>query len=356
MTAALAEKRFADHPDGDPLSMTARLARRALLQDPTAVKAVSTLGLQAQMRGDARQARQFFDYAQRLSRRHLPTQLWAIEDAVARGDVAQALNHYDIALRTSNRAPDVLFPVLGSAISQADVRRDLIALLRQRPLWAGEFVGFVAAGGLDPKAAALVLQGVQNSGVPITAEAVAFLINRLLDAGATDAAWDFYASARGVKDRRTSRDPHFVANLSAPSVFDWTPINDAGIVTSMQRGPAGGLFDFATSSGAGGTILQQFELLPPGTYRLEGRSAGIEQPTSSLPYWMMSCQDGRETGRVAIPNSTHAGGRFVGYFIVPQACPRQILALVVRSSANTVGVTGQIETASLRPTNESQGH
>lgn len=354
VTAALAEKRFADHPDDDPLSISAQLARRALRQDPTAVKAVSTLGLQAQMHGDTGRTQRIFDYAQMLSRRHLPTQLWVIEDAVARGDIAQALRHYDIALRTSSRASEVLFPVLGSAIAQREVRRDLIALLRQRPLWADDFVGFVAASGTDPKAVADVLQGLRGSGVPVTAEAVAFLVNRLLAAGATDDAWRYYATTRGVTDRGMSRDPDFEANLMTPSVFDWTPVNDAGIVTSFQRGPSGGVFDFATSSGNGGIVLQQMQLLPPKTYRLEGHSTGIEQPAVSAPYWVLSCRGSGEIGRVAVPNSAQAGGQFTGVFTVPASCPVQVLALVVRSTSSVAGVTGQIETVRLRPaiTNE----
>lgn len=350
VAAALAEKLFADHPDGNPLSAPAVLARRALRQDPTAVTAVSTLGLQAYIHGDTERARRIFNYAQILSRRHLATQLWVIEDAVARGDVALALRHYDIALRTSSRAPDVLYPVLGSAITQPEVRQDLIALLRQRPLWAGDFVGFVAAGGTDPKAAADVVQGLRGSGVPVTAEAVAFLVNRLLDAGAIGDAWRYYAATRGVTDRRMSRDPAFEANLSTPSVFDWTPVNDAGIVTSFQRGPSGGMFDFATSSGVGGIVLQQMQLLQAGTYRLEGRSAGIEQPATSLPYWVLSCRAGAEIGRVTVPNSAQAGGQFAGTFTVPASCPVQVLALVVRSTASVTGVTGQIEIVRLIPT------
>lgn len=349
VAAALAEKKFTENPDSNPGSATAQLARRAILQDPTVVQAVSTLGLQAQMRGDTAQARKIFDYSQMLSRRHLTTQLWEIENAVSRGDVAQTLRHYDIALRTSSRAPDVLFPVLGSAISEQEVRHDLIALLRQRPLWAGDFVGFVAAGGTDPKAVAQLFQGLRGSGVPITAEAVSFLVNRLIDVGEIDDAWRYYASARGVSDRRMSRDASFISNLSTPSVFDWVPNNDAGIVASFQRGSSGGLFDFATSSGVGGVVLQQLQFLPPGRYRLEGRSAGIEQPVGSLPYWTLSCRGGGEIGRVVVPNSTQAGGRFAGSFTVPAQCRVQALGLVVRSSDAVGGVTGQFLQVRLRP-------
>lgn len=78
-----------------------RLARLALRQDPTAVAALATLGLNAQIRGDTNSARRYFAYSDKLSRRSLTTRLWAIEDAVARDDIPAALRNYDVALRTS---------------------------------------------------------------------------------------------------------------------------------------------------------------------------------------------------------------------------------------------------------------
>lgn len=99
-----------------------RLGRKALRQDPTAVVAVSTLGFDAQLRGQTAEAQRLFGYAEALSRRDLQTQVWAIENSVAQGDVAAALHHYDIALRTSPDAQAVLFPILASAISTQPVR------------------------------------------------------------------------------------------------------------------------------------------------------------------------------------------------------------------------------------------
>ena len=51
-----------------------RIARQALVQDPTAVAAVATLGINAQLRGDTGPARRIFAYANQLSRRDLRTQ------------------------------------------------------------------------------------------------------------------------------------------------------------------------------------------------------------------------------------------------------------------------------------------
>src|SRR5690606_28285593 len=104
ITAAVAEQSFTLTPDASSASEAARLARLALRQDATAVSALSVLGLQAQLRRDASQARDLFSYAHQLSRRELRTQIWGIEEAVGRGDIAGALEQYDRALRTSHRA------------------------------------------------------------------------------------------------------------------------------------------------------------------------------------------------------------------------------------------------------------
>lgn len=349
ITAHLAEQRFLDNPAGGAQTPAAQLARRALRQDPTAVSAVATLGLQAQLRGDAAQARQVFGYAQRLSRRDLQTQLWAIEDAVVRGDIPGALRHYDIALRTSRRAPDLLFPVLASAIADPAIRANLVPTLAPQPIWGAGFIGYVAGNSDDPRAVADLLAGLQRADVPVSSEASATAINRLIAADAFDDAWRYYAASRDDVARTRSRDPRFTADLPVPSAFDWVPVNDTGVATSIQRGEKGGIVDFSAPPSVGGTVVRQLQLLPAGTYRLQGSSVGIEQPSGSQPYWVLACRNGRELGRVAVPNSAEGNGVFTGRFSVPADCAVQTLSLVVRPSSEITGVAGQIERAELVP-------
>lgn len=349
ITAALAASRFAADPSSGQNGEAARLAERALRQDATAVRAVVTLGLQAQVRGDLATARRIFAYAQKLSRRDLQTQLWAVEDAVQRGDIDGALRHYDIALRTSKSAPDLLFPVLSAAISDEKVRAGLVALLAERPPWESAFVGFAADKGSDPRAIGAFLIDLRRAGVPVPAGAMAAAVDKLFTQGAFDAAWRFYSAMRPQADRRRSRDPRFNVELSAPSLFDWVLISNEGVSGSIQRGAAGGVFDFAVPPAIGGVLLQQRQLLPPGRYRLEGRGIGIEQPPRSRPYWTLTCPDGRELGRIEMPNSSQGDGVFTGYLIVPVECQVQTLSLVARSTDVADGVSGQIEHVQLTP-------
>lgn len=354
ITALAAQKLAGLEASAADRARSDRLARRALLQEPTAVAAAATLGLNAEIRGDVASARRLFGHAERLSRRDLQTQLWSVEDAVRRGDVAGALRHYDIALRTSRVAPDLLFPVLGSAIADPAIRTALAGTLKGRPLWGPGFIDHVAANGREPRATAGLFLALRRSGVPVSETARAAVIGALLTRDLTDAAWSFYAAGRPDADRRRSRDPGFTADLVEPSLFDWATINDGRVTASIQRGGdpgagGGGIVDFAAPASVGGALLQQLQVLPPGDYRIEGRSAGIEQPEGARPYWALSCRDGRELGRVVLPDSAQAKGRFAGRFSVPAGCPAQVLALVARPSDAVGGLSGQIERVLLSP-------
>lgn len=137
ITALLSMKLVSGNPSPADRARADQHAREALREDPTAVIAVQTLATDAVARGDIIAARRLFAYSERLSRRELPTQTWAVQDAVSRGDIRAALRHYDIALRTSGYASALMFPVLASAIAEPEVRSELIRTLAARPPLGG---------------------------------------------------------------------------------------------------------------------------------------------------------------------------------------------------------------------------
>ena len=322
------------------------LAKRALQQDPTVVAAAATLGVNSAIRNEQAAARRYFAYAQKLSRRDLRTQLFMIEDAVQRNDILGALHQYDMTLRVQPPLGEMLYPVLASASEDAAIRRELVKTLVSRPLWGESFISFIARNGTNPKVSAVLFRDLRGAGVAIPETAQTDAINALIAGEQTNEAWSYYATIRPATDRRRSRDPRFAANLETPSQLDWTPINDgSGITTSIQ----GGIFDFAAPASVGGPMLQQLQLLPPGRYRLSGHSVGIEQAASALPYWTLRCQNGRELGRVEVPNSNVANGTFSGTFTVPADCPVQTLVLTARASDAVAGLSGQLDRVELVP-------
>lgn len=349
ITARLSQQLLKPPMTGADRAEAERLARLALRQDATAVRAAATLGLSMQVRGDTVGARRVFAYAQALSRRDLQTQLWAIEDSVARDDIHGALRHYDIALRTSSNAPGLLFPVLASAISDPVISSALIQTFARGPNWQSNFIDYIAESGPDPRGTSRLFAGMRRAGVSQSETSESVLINRLVADGHYDDAWAYYALIRDGANRLVSRDPHFTADLTAPSPFDWNAINEGGVTTSVQRRSDGGVFDFAVPPSMGGLLLQQVQMLPAGRYRLEGHSVALEVPPSARPYWVLMCSQGQEVGRIDVPNSTQANGSFSGEFQVPAGCPVQTLALVARSSDAMGGVSGQIDGVRLSP-------
>lgn len=349
ITAMLAQKLSGPQATPGDRVRADGLAREALREMPVAVIAVSTLGLNTQLRGDTAKANGLFSYAERLSRRDLQTQLWAIENAVGRGDVAEALRHYDIALRTTRAASDLLFPILGSAISSPAIRIGLSHTLAVKPPWADGFIQYVADSGPDTRATAELFDTLDRAHVGVSMNARAAVINKLVTQGYGEAAWSYYEAFHKGAQRNTSRDSHFSVDLPKPSIFDWSPVASGAISATIQSNERGGSVDFAAPATVGGPLLQQAQMLPPGRYRLEGHSRGLDQVTDARPDWVLSCTDGRELGRLVLPNSAHDGGRFVGRFTVPTGCPMQMLSLVARPSDAVGGLSGLLDYVRLAP-------
>lgn len=345
ITAAMASGLSGVRATTDDRQRADALARTALLQNPTAVSAAATLGLNAEIRQDRRTARHFLNYSQKLSRRDTATQLWAIEEAVKRNDIPSALRHYDIALRTSRRAYDLLFPVLAAASADRTIRAELLRTLASRPAWGDSFLDYLSQNSPDPVSAADLFRRLTRLNVPVSFSARAAILNALVTNGRIDEAWTYYASFRPGVDRRRARDERF-AGTEVPTIFDWS-FREEGVSASIQRGEAGGVFEFSAPSGAGGAVLQQTQILPPGAYRIEGRGVDIVQSGASGPYWSLRCEKGAELGRVDVSSSDD--GTFMGRFVVPADCPLQQLTLMVRPSDAVAGTSGKIGYVRLYP-------
>lgn len=349
VAAAKAQQDFTLAPNPDPNSEPGRLARLALAQDATATDALDVLAFQAQLRNDTDRTRRIFGYSLLLSRRELRPQLWAIEEAVDRGDIDEVLRNYDNALRTSRDARMLLYPNLAAAIAEPRIRASLERILRTDPVWAKEFIDFIAVSPIDPQAALALFGDPRNADLPISDTTRAGLVNSLTRAGEHEDAWSFYQIFRKGANRRRSRDPRFVFRSNTPAHFDWTTTDQTNISVAILDEGRAGILDFSTPPGISGEVVRQLQLLPPGSYRLEGRSRAIEQPDRSRPYWSLTCLSGQELGRIDVPNSASRGGAFAGTIVVPALCGVQTLALTARASDQIAGVSGQFLQVRLVP-------
>lgn len=348
-TAAFAQEKFLLQPEASSESPASNLARLALLQDPTAVKALTVLGFQARLEGDEIRSDAILTYSTQLSRRELRPQIWAIEEAVNRGDIAGALRHFDIALRVSSDGQELLFPTLASALSEPRIRSELLQVMAKRPIWAGAFVRFVANSGINPQSTARFFLEGEKTSLPLTREVRVDLVNALFGKGYPDEAWAYYTTFSPKADRTRSRDSNFALASAKSAVFEWSIGDEPGLSAAILKAGQAGLVDFSAAASTGGLVVKQTQFLPPGRYQIHGRSRGIEQPDISRPYWLLTCLDGRELGRVTVPNSEQDNGNFSGMVLVPEICALQTLSLIVRASNETLGVTGQIEQLQLEP-------
>ena len=342
-----AQAAFAANPDSSPVSRPALLARRALLSDATATDALNVLGFQAQLRGDTAAANRIFAYSLKLSRRDLPARLWAIEDGVRRGDIDGILTNYDIALRTSAEASRVLYPVLTSALAEPRIRGKLHTMLAKKPSWTESFVDYIPRHTSRPEVVAQFFSEGQKYGLPVSASDEALVVTSMANQGKFDEAWAYYRKSHPGTDRDTSRDENFKKVTAEPSVFDWNSVNADRLAVSFGAGEGGA--DFSAPSSVGGLVMHQIQMLPPGTYRLDGVSEGVDQRDISRPYFTVVCRAGSELVRVPVSNSPDRPRRFQGQFTVPQKCPVQDLAFFLRPSDNIAGVEGRILRVGARP-------
>lgn len=330
-------------PGADPgdSGLANRVASSALLQDPTVVSAVTTLGLSADRRSDHRTAHYALRFAQKLSRRDFRTQIWAVQTAVARGDVRGAIANYDIALRTSDEAANLMFPVLASAITRPEVRLALAIDLRTKPTWTGTFIDYLVANNSSPDVVARFFEILDAEDVPVSASARGLLIDALLSRNLLENAWRQYTRLNPTAQRNTLRDLH--RPVAGSSALDWTGFGGADLSTSFESAGGGYVFSFATRAGFDGPMLRRFSLLPPGRYTLRGQSSG----SSSTPraYWLLACRGGRELGRIELSTS------FKGEFVVPDGCPAQSLTLIARTSGPAGDVSGLVKSVELDPAN-----
>lgn len=347
--AAAAKERFASSSGVEKAAQAARVASLAVREDATAVDALLVLAFHAQIAGDQPRSNRIFAHVNRLTRRELQPQIWAIEDAISQGDIERALHHYDIALRTSVEAQAMLYPTLATALAEPRIRSAVLQIVASRPIWTESYFTFLSNRTQEPTSAMQFFQEAREFGIAITEENRAALVNHLFAKGEFRNAFRYYASYRPDVDASRSRDPGFTGGTKHRTVFDWTTGQEPGLSASILANGSQGVVEFSLSPGFQGTLIEQTQILPAGKYRISTSVVSIDQPANLRYEWVLMCLQGPELGRIRIPATPVQGGVPADEFTVPQGCPVQKLAMEVRSTSAASGVTGRIERAELSP-------
>lgn len=321
------------------------LAKRSLARDPTAIAAVVTLAFLDEVNGRHAEALRRFTYAEWLSRRHLPNELWWIEYGVSENDIPLALRHYDIALRGIVQAPDILFPVLGPALAQPAVRAELVKVLAGKPAWKAPFLQWLVVNGVETHGAAALFMEMRRSGQPASQTLEGRLEQVLVQERDYDTAWRVYQAHDPRARRDRSRDETFASvQVERASPFDWNVIDERG-GTTISRSSGYEALSFTTTPTSAGVLARQLQLLPSGFYRLTADTK-VEGITSAVrPHWELACIDGRPLGRAGLDGKLEQGGRMS----VPADCAAQWLQLVSDAGDTQEGVSGTVRRVLLAP-------
>lgn len=325
----LAELRTASLPP-ERYREIAPLAREALRREPLAVGSATLLSVDAMLAGDRSRADRLLDYASRLSRRNLSTQLLLIERAVSRNDAAGALRQFDITLRTSQTSFPTLFPVLANAIADPYFLEPMKRIAREDPSWFPFFVGeAVTVDGALPNLAR-IMAAAPDTATGRNEELRQNLLDRMVATGRVGEARRYYQAihpdVRGlVLDQRFSRP-----DLQPP--FGWRLASEPDLLAEYARGEG---LHYIASADRGGVLASQTVMLRAGRYRLDMPV----QPAAGSLGWSLRCE-----GTAAdIPSERSvSSGRLTTRFAVPEGCQTQMLSLEIAPSSDPAGQEGTV--------------
>ena len=328
--------------------VAAALARRSLALQPVNPVAARSLGLAQVLDGRVPEAVRSFHYAESVSRRDIPTQLWLIEEAVAAGDIPRALEHYNRALSTSTTVSDSLFPVLIAATATPSVAKALGVILARRPVWSRAFVERLVIQYPSPEALAVLLRAARLDSA--SAEDQLLLVTasqHLVDAGRADLARSLMPGHRGSLETVTNGD--FEHDPGLPP-FDWR-LTDTGefgaAIQSAVDGKGRALF-LRSQNATAGELAREFVSLHPGQRYRFGLTFG-DMPDSGGVNVGISCTvSGRSLLAISIPNGS---GHAQGDLVVPANCPGQWLVVGAEPRFETgAGSDAWIDNVDIQPT------
>lgn len=342
--ATLARNELARDP-----AAAAAAARRALVRDATSASAAGVLSLAFAQTGDTQHSMALLRYSQAMSRRDIPTQLLAIETAVAAGNIEQALQHYDIALRVGRSMHPTLFPVLAIASEDSAIRGPLVKLLSADAPWKSSFLDYLSSKTLNTTSASQLVSELYDIGGSVPVGPVRILIQRLMEANEVTRAWLLYSRLNPGAGRYQVRNGGFEVAVDSPTMLDWNLEDRGDARAQILPGERGSELYVEARSGSGGVVARQRLVLTPATYILTftGRVGGGATLGDSVVELL--CVPTRQ--RLAQIRIAGAVGKSIrqARFIVPANCASQSLEVALYAGSAETTLEGSLDDFAVRP-------
>lgn len=329
-------------------------ARRSLRRQPVNPGAARLLGVVAVLEDKPERALRLARYAEAMSRRDLPTQLWLIELNVERGDIPAVLRHYDRALKTSVRGRTALFPILAAAADDRAIWEPLAEVLARRPQWWRPFVVQFVPRSRSPDALYTFARRLGITHPPgLDTDLLQSIEKRLVDLGAYAQAADLYNRAHGMVP--SAGAPLRNGGFEKPGgwdPFDWNLIDEPDLAAVRQPSPAGrggNALLLTASNGRGGDVAVQLVMLAPGAYDVLATVGSVAGDPLAFPRLVVRCVDGRQVLDAPFPPAPESGRGWRAAFVVPPGCPAQRVVLRASSSLEPSAAMPWVDNIAIQP-------
>lgn len=355
--ARQADQRLAA-PKRAGVRQAAALASESIRSQAINPQALRILGLALALDGKQARAQHLMRLSERLSRRNLGVHLWEIEKAVAANDVRGALRHYDLALRTSKTARSLLLERLVGALSEPEIRAELVPYVRTTTTWLPLFLSHAAANRANGPALAQLAQ--RAGGLPDGEVYQRFeiaILGYLIDAGQFTKAQDFYQTWRDVRPALLTSptiSPDSASSRYAP--VGWHLRSEPSYGASFigggrpDRQGSGMAIEAFAEPGFGGVVASKPLLLAPGRYALTFAFGEVTLPQGAYFGWALRCigQAGGFTIAIHKGQLAVAAQRSTVLPVeIPANCPGQWLDLDARGGSGTANLVVTVDAANL---------
>lgn len=263
-----AELSLVARPSKQNYARAASFSRLALRRDLTDVAAVRTLGEAERLLGKKRQGSQLAKYAQRLSWRDLPTQIFAGRDAALAGDGQTVLRHYSAALLTNRSSWPQMMPALVNATADPELAPLLAKILSTKPQWIDLFNSQWIPNAPRPETMPLLSRELDRLGASVSFETRVGILARLVATKKWELVRDEYSRGRPqlANAGRTLSDGF--NNVGTLRPLDWQ-LNDVGdLLAAVENDRQAKRLLSVEFDGPGEVeVARRLIFLPAGRYR-----------------------------------------------------------------------------------------
>jgi len=330
----LAERDLAS-PDGK-LDDARGWAERALVANPLDARAISLLGQIAEKNGDHERADRLMRLAGDRTWHDNSTQSWLFDRHVRRGEFSQALPHIDAVLRSNLDLQNQLFPVVASFTVKPPAFSALTEFLETSPPWRTWFLSELSARLANRARLIELFNALKSSARPPTNEELQAYINRLVNDGSFDIAYQTWRETLPAATRANVSVPYnkdFVLAVDRMP-FNWVFTQVAGADIQIVPSPDGGKTRVLRVEFSGARLnfanVRQVVLLPPGEYVFLGKVKTERLAGPRGLWWNILCAGNspQSIARTELAIGTAPWTDFSINFTVPSAgCKAQILQL-----------------------------